>query len=61
MNVSSPGPSNKANIFLVLTEYGLNSISIHIRFDLERYLLKKCSFMPQKSPKSWAISITTKM
>ena len=41
--------SNKANIFLGLIEYGLNSllgasdlvdyISIHIRFDLERYLL----------------------
>ena len=41
--------SNKANIFLVLIEYELNSllgashlvdcISVHIRFDLERYLL----------------------
>ena len=40
---------NKANIFLVLIEYELNSllgassivdyISVHIRFDLERYLL----------------------
>ena len=40
---------NKANIFLGLIEYELNSplgashlvdyISIHIRFDLERYLL----------------------
>ena len=42
-------PSNKANIFLGLIEYELNSllgashlvdyISVHIRFDLERYLL----------------------
>ena len=42
-------PSKKANIFLVLIEYKLNSplgashlvdyISVHIRFDLERYLL----------------------
>ena len=47
MNVSSSGPSNKANIFLGLIEYELNSldshlvdyISVHIRFDLERYLL----------------------
>ena len=41
--------SNKANIFLGLIEYELNSllgashlvdyISVHIRFDLERYLL----------------------
>ena len=40
---------NKANIFLGLIEYELNSllgashlvdyISVHIRFDLERYLL----------------------
>ena len=36
---------NKANIFLSLIEYELNSllgancISVHIRFDLERYLL----------------------
>ena len=40
---------NKANIFLVLIEYELNSllgashlvhyISVHIQFDLERYLL----------------------
>ena len=45
----SNSPSNKANIFLGLIEYELNSllgalhlvdyISIHIRFDLERYLL----------------------
>ena len=44
-------PSNKANIFLGLIEYELNSllgashlvdyISVHIRFDLERYLLNK--------------------
>ena len=49
MNVSSSGPLNKANIFLGLIEYELNSllgashvvdyISVHIRFDLERYLL----------------------
>ena len=42
---------NKANIFLGLIEYELNSllsashlvdyISVHIRFDLERYLLNK--------------------
>ena len=45
----SNSPSNKANIFLGLIEYELNSllgashlvdyISIHVRFDLERYLL----------------------
>ena len=49
MDVSSSRPSNKANIFLGLIEYKLNSllgashfvdyISVHIRFDLERYLL----------------------
>ena len=50
MNVSSLRLYNKANIFLVLIEYELNSllgavhfvvdyISVHIRFDLERYLL----------------------
>ena len=49
MNVSSSGPFNEANIFLGLIEYELNSllsashladyISVHIRFDLERYLL----------------------
>ena len=48
MNVSSPRPYNKANIFLGLIEYELNSllgashlvdyISVHILFDLERYL-----------------------
>ena len=41
MDVCS-GPSNKADIFLGLIEYELNSlyyISLHIRFDLERYLL----------------------
>ena len=37
MNVSSSGPLIK-NIFLGLIEYELN-ISVHIRFDLERYLL----------------------
>ena len=41
----SNSPSNKGNIFLDLIEYKLNSlrganyISVHIRFDLERYLL----------------------
>ena len=49
MDLSSSRPSNKANIFLGLIEYELNSllgashlvdyISVHIRFDLERYLL----------------------
>ena len=49
MNVSFSGPSNKANIFLGLIEYELSSllgasylvdyISVHIQFDLERYLL----------------------
>ena len=49
MNVSSSGPYQKANIFLGLIEHELNSllgashlvdhISVHIRFDLERYLL----------------------
>ena len=43
---------NKANIFLGLIEYELNSllgashlvdyVSVHIRFDLERYLLIRC-------------------
>ena len=43
--LASSGPCNKANIFLGLIEYELNSllganyVSIHIRFDLERYLL----------------------
>ena len=51
MNVSSSGACNKANIFLGLIEYELNSllgtshlvdhISVHIQFDLERYLLKR--------------------
>ena len=51
INVSSSGPGNKANIFLGLTEYELNSplgashlvdhISVHIPFDLERYLLNR--------------------
>ena len=49
MDVSSSRPSNKANIFLGLIKYELNSllgashlvdyISVHIRFDFERYLL----------------------
>ena len=49
MDVPSSRPSNKANIFLGLIEYELNSllgashlvdyISVHIRFDLERCLL----------------------
>ena len=51
MNMSSSGAYNKANIFLGLTECDLNSllgashfidyklISVHIRFDLEKYLL----------------------
>ena len=49
MNVSSPGVYNKGNIFLGVIEYGLNCLisalhlvhftSVHIRFDLERYLL----------------------
>ena len=46
--LASSGPCNKANIFLGVIEYELNSllgashlvdyISVHIRFDLERYL-----------------------
>ena len=49
MNVSSSGPFNKANTFLGLIEHELNNllgvshliycISVHIRFDLERYFL----------------------
>ena len=49
VDVSSSRRSDKANIFLGLIEYELNSllgalhlvdyISVHIRFDLERYLL----------------------
>ena len=49
MNVSSSGSYNKANIYLGVIEYEMNSllgashlvdyISVHIRFDLERYLL----------------------
>ena len=49
--LASSGPCNKANIFLGLSEYELNSllgashlvdyISVHIRFDLEKYLLNK--------------------
>ena len=51
MDLFSSRPSNKVNIFLGLIEYELNSllgashlvdyISVHIRFDLERYLLNK--------------------
>ena len=50
MNASSSGPSNKANIFLGLIDYELNSllgashlidcISVHIQFHLDRYFLK---------------------
>ena len=43
MNVSFSGPSNKENIIFGLIEYELNTIrgaiSVHIRFELERYLL----------------------
>ena len=44
MDVSSSRPSNEANVFLSLIEYELNSlraanISVHVSFDLERYLL----------------------
>ena len=48
LNLSSPGLYNKAKIFLGLIEYELNIlfashlvgyISVHIQFDLERYLL----------------------
>ena len=58
MNVSSSGPYNKANIFLGSIEYEMNSllgashlvdyISVHIRFDLERYLpnIKKKFMLP---------------
>ena len=60
MDVSSSRPSNKANIFLGLIEYELNSllgashlvdyISVHIRFNLERYLLniRSCSAHQRK-------------
>ena len=51
MNVSSSEAYNEANIFLRLIEYELNSllgashlvdyIPVHIRFDLERYLLNR--------------------
>ena len=47
--LASSGTSNEANIFVGLIEYELKSllgashlvdyISVHIRFDLERYLL----------------------
>ena len=55
MDVFSSRPSNKANIFLGLIECELNSllgashlvdyISVHIRFDLERYLLNRQLFL----------------
>ena len=44
MNVSSSGPCNKANIFLGLVDY----ISVHIRFNLERYLLNIMFFFFSK-------------
>ena len=57
MDLFSSRPSNKANIFLGLIEYELNSllgashlvdhISVHIRFDLERYLLNIVPFLDQ--------------
>ena len=43
--LASSGPSNKANIFVGLIEYelysllGENYISVHIQFNVERYLL----------------------
>ena len=49
MDLSSSGPCDKANIFLGLIEYELSGllgashlidyISVHVRFDLEKYLL----------------------
>ena len=49
MNLSSPGLYDKAKIFLGLIEYELNSLlfasylvdhtTVHIQFDLERYLV----------------------
>ena len=45
MNESFSGPCNKANMFLGLIEYELNSlrgakyISVHILFNLERHLI----------------------
>ena len=54
MNVSSSGPCNRANIFLGLIEYERNSlpgashlvdyVSVHIRFDLEIYLLNSMEY-----------------
>ena len=54
INVSSSGPSNKANIFLGLMEYERNSlpgashlvdyVSVQIRFNLERYLLNSVEY-----------------
>ena len=34
---------NNANIFLGLIECKLNSLSVHLRFDLERYLINDCN------------------
>ena len=62
MNVSSSKPSDKANIFRGLIECELNSllsashlvdyISVHIRFDLERYLLNSwtAAFLKDRFP-----------
>ena len=57
---------NKANIFLGLIEYELNSllgashlvdyISVHIRFDLERYLLNILLF---REPPSFVFQLNT--
>ena len=52
--LASSGPSNKGNIFLGLIKYALDSllgakISVHIRLDLERYLLNV--FCPEKLEK----------
>ena len=58
MNVSSLRLYNKANIFLGLVEYELNNLlgashlvdymSVHIRFDLERYLLNIILGVPKR-------------
>ena len=54
MDVSSSRPSNEANIFLSLIEYELNSlraanISVHVSFDLERYLLNIMHVMLERA------------
>ena len=59
MNVSSSGSYNKANIYLGVIEYEMNSllgashlvdyISVHIRFDLERYLLNVSYYVMAKN------------